>query len=448
MSTEKLPPHDIDAEEAVIGSLMLNGAIQSCNSLQSSDFYSERNRWIYDACLRLHERGVSINPITLANELSDKLDECGGSAFLSHLVGVCPTSLDLSYYAEIVGRLSFYRKMIAISEQISVIGYQASSDVNQSVDKADELLLELRKKTSPSAIITPKEKGSLLHDRYTDLYLKEGDAAISTGLRDLDKILGGGFYPGELTILGARTGMGKTTLLQNFANAIARIKNVLIFSCEMGVESLGDRDVASIMGLPINTIRWGKYEKKLYDDILDAVGEISESNVYTYDKSPISTATIMQASLNMQLRYGLGAIVVDYLGLIDDEIGENRNITLGYMTKKLKQVARVLKVPIIVAHQLSRTLESRPDKRPMLSDLRESGHIEEDADVVVFLYRDSYYFDKEAWKSVNAGIPYPDGITEVIIAKQRQGESNRTVRVKYDEAHQQFYDLVKEAQYG
>jgi replicative DNA helicase len=155
----------------------------------------------------------------------------------------------------------------------------------------------------------------------------------------------------------------------------------------------------------------------------------------------------------MKLRYGLGAIIVDYLGLLDDNIGENRNITLGYMTKKLKQIARNLKIPVIVAHQLSRTLEARDDKRPMLSDLRESGHIEEDADCVLFLYRDSYYYDKTTWRTLftdkksNRCSEYPENITEIIVAKQRQGESNRTIRVFYDDIHQEFKDLTQEKEY-
>jgi replicative DNA helicase len=276
----------------------------------------------------------------------------------------------------------------------------------------------------------------------------EGGMAISTGLTDLDRLLGGGVFDGDLIVVGARPGMGKTTLLQNISNYIARTKgNVLFFSCEMDYNALSDRDIAGFVGVPINTVRLGKYDSQLYCDITSSLEILKETKLYIYDETPITTSKIMQASLNMKLRHGLVAIVIDYLGLLDDEVGENRNITLGYMTKKLKQVARKLNIPVILAHQLSRDLEKRDDKRPILSDLRESGHIEEDADGVLFLYRDSYYYDRVKWRQMYSNKKtgecpeYPENITEVIIAKQRQGESNISVKVLFDKKYQIFKDL-------
>jgi len=443
MST-KLPPHNIDAEESTLGAIILGADIRTY-PLAKSDFYSERNGLVYEACLSLTNKNVSINQITLANELNDKLENIGGASYLLHLVDSCPTHLDFQYYAGIVADKSFYRRLITVSDQISTIGYDAKSDINESINKADQLLLELRKKVAPSKIISPEEKAQLLLDRYVKLMNDDKIPALSTGIKTLDSVLGGGFYPGTLNIIGANTGMGKSTLLQNVANKIAVQGNVLYVSCEMSVVDLGDRDVAGIVEVPINTIRWGHYEEAVFNKIVESVGAISESNVYTYDDTPITTAKILQASLNLKLRHGLVAVVVDYLGLLDDNNGENRNLIIGNMTKRLKQIARQLDIPILVAHQLSRDTNKRDDKRPVLSDLRESGHVEEDADTVIFVYRDNYFYDKKTWnKNFAKNGEYPENITELIIAKQRQGGatgSNKTVRVYFDNLKQQYFDL-------
>ena len=445
----RLPPHDIDSEEALLGSLLIGANLESA-TIEATDFYSERNRWIFEACERLKGRNVSLNQITVAQELAgqEKLENCGGAAYLSHLISSCPTSLDYHFYCEIVHRLAWYRKLIAASDQISNIGYQINADINLSINKADDILLQLRKGYSSMSIIDPDKRVELLYQRYAKLYEMEGGMAISTGLTDLDRLLGGGVFDGDLIVVGARPGMGKTTLLQNISNYIARTKgNVLFFSCEMDYNALSDRDIAGFVGVPINTVRLGKYDSQLYCDITSSLEILKETKLYIYDETPITTSKIMQASLNMKLRHGLVAIVIDYLGLLDDEVGENRNITLGYMTKKLKQVARKLNIPVILAHQLSRDLEKRDDKRPILSDLRESGHIEEDADGVLFLYRDSYYYDRVKWRQMYSNKKtgecpeYPENITEVIIAKQRQGESNISVKVLFDKKYQIFKDL-------
>lgn len=441
---DKIPPHDIDCEEALLGALLIGADIESA-TISETDFYSERNRWVFEACKTLSERKVSLNQITVAQELAGKgkLEGIGGAAYLVHVSSICPTYLDYPYYCEIIHRLSLYRKLISASEQIAEIGYQASADVSQSLNKADDILLQLRKGVISNSIIDPVKRVELLNERYKKLYEMEGVMAISTGLKDLDNILGGGLFEGDLLIIGARPGMGKTTFLQNIGNHVAQKGNVLMYSCEMDYKALSDRDIAGMVGVPINTIRLGKYDPNLYCQITASLEDIEKTKLYIYDETPITTAKIIQSATNMKLRMGLSAIIVDYLGLLDDDIKENRNITLGYMTKKLKQVARELNIPVIVAHQLSRELERRDDKRPILSDLRESGHIEEDADNVIFLYRDSYYYDESEWKDkYGTDVDYPENVSELIVAKQRQGESNQTVRVFFDKKYQKFRDLV------
>jgi replicative DNA helicase len=214
---------------------------------------------------------------------------------------------------------------------------------------------------------------------------------------------------------------------------IGRYKNVLYCSAEMNSDSLSDREIAQVANVPTNRIRLGAYDEELHGKIMAGIEEISAKKVFIYDDIPMTTDKILQTALTMQLRYGLGAIVIDYLGMLDDDYGRNSYERVGYMSRKIKLIARQLNVPVIIAHQLNRELEKRDDKRPHLFDLRDSGSIEQDADVVLFLYRDSYY---------NKIPPNQADVTEIIIAKQRQGEANKIVKVRYDKITQQYQSLV------
>jgi len=447
----KIPPHDIDAEEAVIGSLLIDGsAINSINLVQE-DFYSERNALCYKVCRSLQEREVSINQITVAQELerSGKLETIGGAAYLSHVISLCPTSLDIVFYAEIVHRIAIARQLIVAGEQIVSLGHKTQPDVSQSLDRADEILLDVRKHGVPSPIVTPRDRAELLRARYERLYKTEQGAALNTGLVDMDYWLGGGFYDGDLIIVGSRPSVGKTTMLQFLANGVGRDKTVLFCSGEMSIGAVSDRDVAGIIGEPIGAIRVGGYSDEMYSKIVGSLGEIDEMNVYYYQDSPLTTAKILQAGMAMKLRFGLDAIFVDYLGILDDEYGKSQYDRVGYISRKLKQAARKLEVPLVAAHQLNRSLEQRTDRRPQLFDFRDSGRLEEDSDVALFLYREDYYYSREEWeKEFPAGNDdysvYPEGIVEILIAKQRQGPANKIVKVLYDTKHQTYRNLRKE----
>ena len=448
----KIPPHDIDAEDAVLGSLLIGGEIETIN-LVPDDFYHEINSIIHQSCLSLNKMGTSINQITLAQELSrqGKLEVIGGVAYLSHLVAICATSLDLVHYAEIVHRLSISRRLIIGGETIRGIGYRAEPDISKALNDADDVILGVRKHGVPSPVITPKDRADILLNRYGRLYETEGGVAINTGLRDLDYSLGGGFYNGDLVILGARPSMGKTSILQFLSNHVAKTNKVLFCSAEMSVEGISDRDVAGSVGTSINSIRRGGYSEEMYGDILGSLGEISELQVYYYQDTPLTVEKILQQGIAMQLKYGLGMVVIDYLGMLDDDYGRNAYDRISYISRKLKQAARKLDVPFVVAHQLNRALEQRQDKRPQLFDLRESGRLEEDADEVIFLYREDYYYTREEWDREYASGNddyeyYPEGIVEVIIAKQRQGQANLTIKTLFDLEHQVYRDLVKERQ--
>lgn len=431
MLTEKIPPHDTIAEEATIGSLLIDDSAFDRLNLSPEDFYNEHLQVLYRVCIELVSRSTSINQITVATELQrqSKLEFCGGTAFLSHLISVVPTSLDVEHYAQIVKTTAMARRMVSVGERISQLGYSNPADIPEALNKADQFLVDLRKQGVASPIILPSERVNKLFERYAELHSKEMVMALRTGLNDLDRLLGGGFYNGDVIVVGGRTSMGKTTFINSLAHSIGAYGNVLFCSAEMNADAISDRDVAQRVGVPINRIRLGNYDTSLFDSIIEALGQIESSNVILYDETPMTTDKIMQASVAVQVRFGLKMVIIDYLGMLDDEYGRNQYERMGYMSRKLKHMARKLDVPVIVVHQLNRALEQREDKRPQLFDLRDSGVIEQDTDVVIFLYRDSYYAktDEDANNMV----------TELIVAKQRQGDTG-IVRTVYDKAHQRY----------
>ena len=434
METNQLPPHDLDAERALLGSVILSCEVMDEFTLAPTDFYHEPHMLIFKSMVELKKFGTAVNEITLGDQLVrvDKLETCGGVAYLTHLTTCCPSPLEAVYYAEIVKRLSISRQLIRVGEEIKNIGFANPVDTSKALSECDEKLVTVRKSGIPSAIITPKERASKLSDRYHKLAISEMAMALHTGIPDLNKMLGGGFYNGDVVIVGARTGVGKTTMLRFLADQMALQGNVLFCSAEMDNNSLSDREVAQALGIPINVIRLGKYGDELEDKINTVLGDMSEKNVFIYDDIPMTTDKILQCALTMQLRHGLVGVVIDYLGMLDDEYGRNSYERVGYMSRKIKQIARKLDVPIVIAHQLNRELEKRDDKRPHLFDLRDSGAIEQDADIVLFLYRDSYYTPKKDGES---------DITEIIVAKQRQGDANMVVKVRYDKAQQMYQSL-------
>ncbi len=438
MIDDKLPPHNPEAEEAVLGSLLIDGELIKSVYLQPGDFYYEAGGIILKAMLDLKEKGTAVDQITVAQKLSeqDKLEAVGGAAYLSYLISICPTSIDCNYYADIVRRLSVCRQMVTVGDRITAMAYEAPEDTTGVLAKADALLLKLRQNAGGTSIITPKDRVDLLYDRYTKLYQEERGIALRTGFIDLDYRLGGGLFPGDLVIVGARPKVGKTTFLQQISNNIGLDNNILFCSAEMNVESLSDRDVASEIGEPIDAIRFGGFSHEVMSKIQDdALMKLQSMKIYFMDitrTGAINTANIYQAAYELKNRHDLAMIVIDYLGLLNDSYGNNNNDRLGYITRNLKQMALALDVPILCAHQLSRAPELREDKRPKLSDLRDSGNIEQDADVVLFLYRKSYYDDTE------------DKVTEVLIGAQRQGDSWKRVKLVWDIEHHRYQNYARD----
>jgi len=437
---DRFPPQNLEAEEAVIGSLLLDGEKIHSLMLGPEDFYHEVNAMIFKAMVELKAKGSGVNQITVAQQLNDydKLEDIGGAAFLSTLISNSPTPIDCHHYAEIVKKMSTFRLMIVAADKIAKDGYDASKSITDVLSSADKSLLELRKDAGTSNIISPDERVHILYDRYEKLYTLEKGVAISTGLLDLDWRLGGGLFPGDLLVIGARPGVGKTTMLECISNHIALNDNVLFCSGEMNIEGLSDRDVAGEIGVGVDEIRIGHYDEDVYQDIIDkGLPYLSKLKVYHLDSSrtfQLNTANIYQAAYEMQVRHGLALVIIDYLGLLTDKYGNNNNDRLGFITRNLKQMALNLNVPVFCAHQLSRAVESREEKRPQLHDLRDSGNIEQDADVVLFLYRGSYYGKED------------NNITEVIIAKHRQGKSGKFCKVLWDDKHGRYVNLAKDKQ--
>lgn len=434
-----MPPANYEAEEAVIGSILIDGEMIKSINLIPSDFLDESNNIIFHAMVLLKESGLSINQITVSQRLKEqgKLEHIGGAERLSLFVAETPTSMDCPHYADIVHKLAVSRRLLLAGNTITQLGYEGSTDIVGQIAKADKLLLDLRKTAGGSHIITPEERSKILAERYTTLYTKEEGIAIETGLLDLDKKLGGGLFPGDLVVLGARPGVGKTSLLEAIANHIGHSSNVLFCSAEMNMESLSDRDVAGQIGVPVETVRFGNYDDDTMTAILDkALPWIEEQKIYHLDFSrnfQINTANIYQTAYELKERQGLSLIVVDYLGLLTDRYGNNNNDRIGYITRTLKEMAMTLDVPLVAAHQLNRGLESREEKRPQMQDLRDSGNVEQDADVILFLYRENYY-------KMNIN----DNIAEVLIAKNRQGTSGRRVKVLWDEKKHTYLNLALE----
>jgi len=442
MPNEKLPPHDIDAEESVNGSLLIDGkAIYDiADLLKTEDFYSEQNRWIYNACLTLYQRDEAIDQITVAQELDRqaKLEKCGGGAYLSHLISVVPTSLDIEHYARIVYRLSIMRQMISAANKISDIGYEADPNVDDSLGRAESLLFKLRRGQGSRDLTHIRE----VLDKYFETPVSLDERAqelpyIPSSFDSLDEYLGG-FQRSDLIIVGGRPSMGKTSLALNIIRnaAVEKKACVALFSLEMARDSLVLRLLSSESGVNSRRIRlhtgydeerkndnkWEDEEKR----IMDATGILSEASIYIDDTPMLRVSEMRTKALRLSAKLGIDLVIVDYLQLMQgDRRIDNRVQEVSEISRSLKGLARELNAPVIAASQLSRAPEGRASHEPLLSDLRESGSIEQDADVVLFIYRDElHYPTREAWEVTHPGEQYPPP-ADIIIAKHRNGPTGR-----------------------
>jgi len=432
----RLPPRDNDAEEAVIGSLLIDGSaiFQIADFLQATDFCSEQNQWLFEACLSLYKRDEAINQITLAQELSrqNRLESCGGAAQLTYLISVCPTSLDIEHYARIVNRLSVMRRMISAGDKIAAIGYESGPDVEDSLGRAESILFQLRR---------GQGAGDLTHIRQVlDKYFEEAPDLseehperlphVLSSYTGLDDLLGG-FQRSDLVIVAGRPSMGKTSLALNIARnaAVEHRACVALFSLEMARDSLVMRLLSSESGVNSRRVRFGHHTEDEERRVMEATGVLSEAPIYIDDTPMLRVAEMRSKAMRLNFERGLDMVIIDYLQLMQGEgmRGENRVQEISYISRSLKALARELNVPVLAVSQLSRAVEWRASHEPQLSDLRESGSIEQDADVVMFVFREEYYTKEEEWDPVqHDGKEFPHGEADIIVAKHRNGPIGRT----------------------
>ena len=447
MYAEKLPPHDIAAEESVIGSLLVDGESisQIAGALKPEDFYREQHKWCYEACLNLFHRSEAINQVTLGHELSssDHLEEMGGAAYLTYLAASVPTSVHIEYYANIVSRTSVMRGIIHAAGEIASIGYENDADVDDALTKAENTLYRIRNTQTSRDFVPIRELlDTYLEDTASVRRSDRDIAPLATGFTDLDQLLGG-FQRSDLIILAARPSVGKSALALNIGTNVAKEGSVIaIFSLEMSSEQVVLRLLANEAEVSGHRLRLGLYTEAEGNQITHAIGELSDLSIYI-DDTPMQGINQMRSKARrLYIERGVDLIIVDYLQLVSGSgKSDNRVQEVGEISRALKAMARDLNVPVLATSQLSRAIEQRPSHRPILSDLRESGSIEQDADVVAFIHREESHYTEEEWEKRFPHKPYPKGIAELIVAKHRHGPVD-TVNMFFRDRLARFENLT------
>jgi replicative DNA helicase len=416
--SDRTQPQSIEAEQAVLGAILIDGEalLTVMERLGPDDFYRAAHQRIYEAMLRLNDEGEPIDLITLTTDLQNHklLDEVGGVGYLTELANAVPTASNVGYYAEILEEKSMLRRLIRAATQIVSSGYASAEDVNQLISDAEQKILEISNRRG-DGFISIRDVLMDVFERVEFLFNhKGGTTGIASGFPDLDKMTAG-FQRNDLIIVAARPSVGKTAFALNIAqNVGVRSKeSVAIFSLEMSASQLVQRMICAEANVDAGRMRTGFLESDDWEKLTMAIGSLSEAEIYIDDSPSITVADIRAKCRRLKKERGLGMILIDYLQLIHGRSGssDNRQQEVSEISRTLKAIARELEVPVIALSQLSRGVEQRQDKRPMMSDLRESGSIEQDADIVAFLYRDDYYNPETEKKN----------IIEIIIAKQRNG---------------------------
>lgn len=439
--SDKLPPQNLEAEKACLGSMLLDReAIEaSIDILKVDDFYSNQHGLVFNAILDLYNQSTPVDIVTLTEYLKtkDELDNAGGVVYLSSLLDDVPTSANIEYYAKIVEQKSLLRKLIAAASSVIAISYNTDSDAFEIIDEAEKLIFDVTDRKVSKGYFPMSEiiKDSII--AIEKLYHR-GDVytGIPSGFKEFDDLTSG-FQKSELIIIAARPAVGKTALALNVAQniGIRQKKNVAIFSLEMSKEAMVQRMLCSEARIDSQRLRKGFLETEKWAPLTTAAGKLADANIYIDETPGITDMQLRAKARRIQSRHGLDIIMIDYLQLMSTikRRNEGRTQEITEISRSLKALARELKVPLIALSQLSRAVESRgKDKRPILSDLRESGAIEQDADMVVFLYRDELY---------NPNTP-DKNIAEVIIQKQRNGPTG-SLKLRFSKEYTRFDNLEK-----
>ena len=422
MELGKVPPNDIEAEQAVLGSMLTDkeAVISAIEVLKPDDFYREDNKAIYGAILNLYNRAEPIDIITLKAELVSigKFDVVGGLEYIATLPDMAPTSANIDKYIKIVEEKSMLRTLIQTANQIISLGYDPMQEVENIMDEAEKRIFNVMQKRNQKGYASIKD---ILVDTFAGLEKlynqKQHVTGVPTGFADLDYKTAG-LHESDLILIAARPAMGKSAFALNLATNAAVKSNVpvAIFSLEMSKEQMVNRILCSEAMVDSNKVRTGKIDDEDWMKLAGALGPLSESGIYIDDTPGISVMEIRAKCRKLKLEKNIGLVVIDYLQLVqasNSKRGGSREQEISEISRSLKILAKEINVPVIALSQLSRAPEQRPDHRPMLSDLRESGAIEQDADIVMFLYRDDYYNEDSEKKNV----------AEVIIAKHRAGST-------------------------
>ncbi|SFI69510.1 replicative DNA helicase [Thermoflavimicrobium dichotomicum] len=414
---DRLPPHNIEAEQAVLGAILIEPSVLLTvnERLRAEDFYRQSHQKLFQAINDLAQKGEPVDLVTLTAELQDRkwLEEVGGVAYLTELAGIVPTAANVEYYAQIVEEKAILRRLIRTATQIAASGYTGGEDVADVIDEAERKILEISQRRMRGGFIPI---GNVLMESFEQIESmynsQKGLKGIPSGFVDLDRMTSG-FQKSDLIIIAARPSMGKTAFALNVAQNVALRsgQTVAIFNLEMSAQQLVMRMLAAEANIDAQAFRTGNLKEEDWEKLTMAIGTLSEAPIFIDDTPGVTVFDIRSKLRRLQAEHGLGLVLIDYLQLITGRGGDSRQQEISEISRSLKLMAREFDVPVIALSQLSRAVEQRQDKRPMLSDLRESGSIEQDADIVAFLYRDDYYNEDSEKKN----------IAEVIIGKQRNG---------------------------
>ncbi|GAF41938.1 replicative DNA helicase [Agrilactobacillus composti DSM 18527 = JCM 14202] len=455
---DRLPPQDNAAEQSVLGAVFLSGdaLVEAMEFLEPEDFYKKAHQLIFQAMVDLNDRNEAIDTVTIKNILEgrNQLDDIGGIGYLAELAQAVPTAANVSYYAKIVKEKAMTRQLINVATQIVSKGYDSDEDVTDLLDNAERDILAVSEQRSNTGFQTISDvlQESL---KNIDALSQNNDeiTGLPTGYKELDKITAG-LHEDELIILAARPGVGKTAFALNIAQNIGTKidTSIALFSLEMGAEQLVNRMLCAEGSIESNHLRTGQLNDEEWNNLIVAMGSLSKAQIYIDDTPGVRIAEIRAKCRRLAKEKGnLGLIVIDYLQLIEGSGQENRQQEVSAISRSLKKLAKELHVPVIALSQLSRGVEQRQDKRPVLSDIRESGSIEQDADIVAFLYRDDYYRDSEedgdgGNSYTQADQPVSDddqdvGEVEVIIEKNRSG-ARGTVKLLFIKSYNKFSSIA------
>lgn len=437
------PPHSTEAEQSVLGAILMDGEaiVKVIDVLHPEDFYDPTHREIFAAMAKLYHEHQPIDLLTVTNVLkeSETLDRAGGSPYLAELTTAVPTSANVVQYAQIVKRKATLRKMISAGQSVTALGYEEDRQLDELLEEAEREVFGISQTFLQNAFVHIRDILDERYERFAEMHASEEEVAtkgVPTGFAVLDYKLSG-LQPSDLIVIAARPSMGKTALALNIAqNAAIRFgKTVGIFSLEMSKEQLVDRLFSSMLGVDSWKLQKGKLDDQDFQNMGPVMDELSKTNIFVDDAVSSTIPELRAKARRLQLEHGLDLLVVDYLQLMSTGVSAfvgNRVQEITEISRSLKALGRELHVPILALSQLSRAVENRPGNIPQLSDLRESGSIEQDADVVLMMYREDYY-DEDSDRP---------GITDIYIRKHRNGPTGR-VELLFKREQMRFYEIDK-----